>query len=71
MDLAALSDEQLDAHRRAVLAEQERRVKVAQLPDQLAAMTRDAVEAGCDPEAIRERVSHALTPEQLAQMKGE
>lgn len=66
MNPTDLSDDDLDALRRAVLNEQERRLKVAQLPDQLAAMTRDAVAAGCDPEALRERVDDALTPEQIA-----
>lgn len=66
MDLIDLTDDGLDALRRNVLMEQERRAKVAQLPDQLAAMTRDAVAAGCDPEVLRERVDGALTPEQVA-----
>ncbi|GAA1327635.1 hypothetical protein GCM10009592_14730 [Brachybacterium rhamnosum] len=66
MDLTNMSDEDLDDLRRGVLDEQERRAKLSQLPDQLAAMTRDAVAAGCDPESIRERVADALTPEQVA-----
>lgn len=64
MDLTTLTDGQLDAHRRAVLIERERRAKLAQLPDQLADMARDAVQAGCDPEVLRERVDDALTPEE-------
>lgn len=66
MDLSTLGDDELDDLRRGILAEQERRAKVADLPDQLAAMTRDAVAAGCDPNVIRERVDDALTPEQIA-----
>ena len=66
MDLTNLTDDDLDALRRDVLNEQERRVKVAQLPDQLATMARDAVQAGCDPEVLRERVDDALTPEEAA-----
>lgn len=66
MDLTTLDDTALDDLRRAVLNEQERRAKVAQLPDQLAAMTRDAVAAGCDPDVLRERVDDALTPEEQA-----
>lgn len=69
MDLTTLTDEQLDDHRRAVLVEQERRVNLAQLPDQLAAMTRDAVAAGCDPETLRDRVDEALTPEEAAALE--
>ena len=46
MDLSTLTDEQLDARRVAVLTEQERRRKLADLPDDLAAMGRDAVAAG-------------------------
>lgn len=61
MDLKTLSDEQLDAHRVAVLTEQERRAKLAQLPDQLADMARDAATAGCDRDELLERVADALT----------
>lgn len=64
MDLTTLTDEQLDAHRRAVLLEQERRAKLAQLPDQLAAMARDAAEAGCDRDELLERVTDALTTDE-------
>lgn len=69
MDLTTMDEAELDDLRRAVLDEQERRVKVAQLPDQLAAMTRDAVAAGCDPETLRGRVDDALTPEQVAALE--
>ena len=61
MDLTTLTDEQLDEHRRAVLIEQERRIKIAQLPDDLAAMARDAASAGCDRDQLLERVADALT----------
>lgn len=61
MDLTTLTDDDLDAHRRAVLKEQERRAKLAQLPDQLAAMARDAAAAGCDRDDLIERVTGALT----------
>lgn len=60
LNLATLTDEQLDAHRRAVLIEQERRAKLAQLPDQLADMARDAAAAGCDRDDLIERVADAL-----------
>lgn len=55
------SDETLDEHRRAIVTEQERRAKLAQLPDDLAAMARDAAAAGCDRDELLERVADALT----------
>lgn len=61
LDLTTLTDEQLDDHRRAVLSEQERRSKLEQLPDDLAAMARDAAAAGCDRDELLERVTDALT----------
>lgn len=64
MDLKTLTDEQLNARRIAVLTEQERRAKLASLPDDLAAMARDAAEAGCDPDELLERVTDALTTDQ-------
>ena len=69
MDLTTLTDEQLDARRIAVLTEQERRAKLEQLPDDLAAMARDAAEAGCDRDDLIERVTNALTPEQAAALE--
>ena len=63
MDLTTLTDEQLDVHRVAVLTEQERRQRLEQLPGQLAAMARDAAAAGCDPDAVLECVTDALTQE--------
>ena len=58
------SDEALDEHRIAILTEQERRAKVADLPEQVAAMTRDAVAAGADPDALRAALDDALTPQE-------
>ena len=66
MDLTTLTDEQLDARRVAVLTEQERRAKLAQLPDQLADMARDAIAAGDDPDLLRGKVDEALTGEAVA-----
>lgn len=60
MDLMALTDDDLDQLRRDVLREQERRAKLAQLPDQLADMARDAAAAGCDRDDLIERVTDAL-----------
>lgn len=62
MDLSTLTDEQLAARRVAVLTEQERRQRVSELPDQLAAMTRDAVAAGCSPDELLDRLTDALEP---------
>ena len=64
MDLSTLTDDQLDARRIAVLTEQERRAKLAELPDQLAGMARDAAEAGCDRDELLERVTDALTTDE-------
>lgn len=64
MDLKTFTDEQLDARRVAVLTEQERRAKLAQLPDDLAVMARDAAAAGCDPDELLERVTDALITDQ-------
>lgn len=66
MDLTTLTDEQLDAQRVAVLTEQERRTKHAQLPDQLANMARDAAAAGCDRDELIGRVTDALTPQKAS-----
>ena len=60
MDLTTLTDEELDELRRDVLTEQERRTKIANLPDQLADMTRDALAAGCDADDLRTRVDEVL-----------
>lgn len=64
VDLTTFTDDQLDAHRRAVLREQERRRKLAQLPDDLSDMARDAAAAGCDPDELLERVTDALITDQ-------
>ena len=63
MDLSTLTDDQLDARRVAVLTEQERRRKIAQLPENLADMARDAVAAGCDPDELLDGLTDALTQE--------
>ena len=56
------SDEALDEHRIAILTEQERRQKLEQLPEQVAAMTRDAVAAGVPTDTLRAAIDDALTP---------
>lgn len=57
------TDEELDEHRRAILDEQERRHKLAQLPEQVAAMTRDAVAAGVPTDTLRAALDDALIPQ--------
>ena len=49
MDLKQLSDEELDQHRRDVLAEQERRQALETIPDQIAELKQKYVEGGGDP----------------------
>ena len=61
MDPRTMTDDDLDQLRRDVLTEQERRQKLAELPEQVAAMTRDAVAAGVDPDVLRAAVDEALT----------
>lgn len=55
-DLAAYyadwSDDKLDEHRVAILVEQERRARVASLPEQIATMRREYLDAGGDPSAL-------------------
>lgn len=54
-------DGDLDALRVAVLAEQERRTRVAAAPMQLADLTRSAIASGCDPQALVDAVTDAAT----------
>ena len=55
------TDADLDALRVAVLAEQERRTRVAAAPAQLADLTRSAIASGCDPQALVDAVTDAAT----------
>ncbi|MEX8058565.1 hypothetical protein [Microbacterium sp. 16-032] len=52
MDLKALSIEELEAHLNAVLNEQERRARLARVPEQVAQMTAQYVADGGDKAAI-------------------
>ena len=61
MDLTQLTDAELSELRQALSIESDRRRKVAQLHDDLAAMARDAASAGCDRDELLERVTDALT----------
>lgn len=56
-DLATISDEDLDAHRVAVLNEQERRTRLAQAPAQIAAIKQRYVEDGGDPADLEQVLS--------------
>lgn len=69
MDLTTPTDAELSTHRQEIAAEQDRRRKVAQLPDDLADMARDAAEAGCDRDELIGRVTDALTTEQAAALE--
>ncbi|MCT1430556.1 hypothetical protein M3G50_07290 [Brachybacterium muris] len=62
MDLSTMTDDALDQLRRDVLIEQERRQKLEQLPEQVAAMTRDALAAGVPTDTLRAALDDALTP---------
>lgn len=60
------SDDALDEHRRAIITEQERRANLALIPEQIAAMAKTYRDGGGDEETLRD----ALTPEQIAALKG-
>lgn len=64
-NLARMTDEELDAHRIAVLTEQERRANRAAIPAQVRAL-RDAYEAGggdrADLAAALEEPAEEVTP---------
>ena len=60
-DAETWTDADLDALRVAVLAEQERRTRVAAAPMQLADLTRSAIASGCDPQALVDAVTDAAT----------
>jgi len=52
MDLTQLSDEELDQHRRDVLAEQERRENLERIPDQITELKHKYAELGGDPNQL-------------------
>lgn len=62
MDLAALTDADLEVLRIDLLAERARRARIAQAPEQIAAATRDALAVGVTVEAIRAAVEVGLVP---------
>ena len=60
-DLTALTDDDLDALRVAVLTEQERRARIADAPAQIADLIRSAHAAGVPEADVRAAVDEALT----------
>lgn len=52
MDFSTLSEEQLSDHLNAVLAEQERRQSLANIPTQIAELTAKYVAGGGDPDDL-------------------
>lgn len=52
MDLTTLIDDDLDQLRRDVLTEQERRVNLSQIPQQIADLQRTYVDGGGDPDDL-------------------
>ena len=60
-DLNTLTDEELVSLRVAVATEQERRARVADAPDALAALARDAKDCGVTAETIRAAVEAGLS----------
>ena len=61
MELKDLDDDALDALRRDVLIEQERRTNLAAIPEQIATLARTFRDGGGDEQALTD----ALTPDQL------
>lgn len=62
MDLTILTDSELDAHRREVQTEQERRQRLASAPLQVADTARRYVEDGGDPADLQAAIAAVETP---------
>ena len=62
MDLATMTDGELDDLRRAVLNEQERRANLAAIPEQIEQLAKVYRDGGGDERVLAD----ALTPEQVA-----
>ena len=56
------TDEKLDDHRRAIITEQERRVNLAAIPEQIEQLAKVYRDGGGDEQTL----AAALTPEQVA-----
>lgn len=67
MDLKTFEDDELDALRCDVLTEQERRVNLAAIPEQIASLAKMYRDGGGDEETLQE----ALTPEQVEALRKE
>ena len=59
MDLTRLADDELDAHRREVLAEQERRTALATIPDQVRSLADTYRAGGGDPADLHDALNTA------------
>lgn len=57
MDLTNLTDADLDSHRVEVAREQERRARLAAIPEQVAAATEAWREAGRDPQELVDAIT--------------
>jgi len=56
------SDEALDEHRRAILAEQERRANLAAIPEQIRDLAGKYRDGGGDEDALAEAISEKADP---------
>lgn len=61
MDLTTMPDDDFYQHKQDVDAEASRRARRADLPDQLAALVRDATDAGITGEDVRATIEEALS----------
>ncbi|WP_193117026.1 hypothetical protein [Brachybacterium tyrofermentans] len=66
-DYRTYSDDELDESRRAVITEQERRVNLAAIPEQIEALAKVYRDGGGDEQALTD----ALTQEQIAAMSAD
>ena len=63
-----LTDDEFYQMRREMDADAERRARVAQFPEDLAALVQAASAAGVSADDVRASVEDALTPEQVAML---
>lgn len=60
MDLTSLTNEELQAHQDAVNAEQDRRWRLANTPEQVAGLARDYADGGGDPTVLVDTINQAI-----------